>query len=735
MKYLNCIFLSAFLLNAFSSFAQDETPSIFVKYIGNESITLDASLDEPIWQSADIATDFWQFFPVDSVKAKNKTEVRMLQSDEVLYVGIKAESAEGDFIVNSLRRDFSGTTNDNVSLIFDTFNDATNAFMFSANPMGVQRETLISGGGSARDGFNTTWDIKWQSEGKIYDNYYILEIAIPFSSLKFPEGSKTWRFQSYRWDLQTNEQSAWSRVPQQQMLVNLAFLGEMTFEKPLGQSKAPVYLIPYINAIASKDYNTGQPNNKVTVGGDAKIAIGNGMNLDITVNPDFSNVEVDNVVTNLTRFEVNFPEKRQFFIDNNDLFANFGNSFNEARPFFSRRIGIVRDSAGNNIENRILGGVRLSGKVNQNWRLGVLSIQTAEDRENGVPSNNNSMIAVQRKVFARSNIGAFVVNRQTVGNYDFVDPNNRYNRVAGIDYNLASADSKWTGKFYYHKSFQPDDTKGNASAQATITFNNRFWTIIHDWVYIDQDFKSDLGFIPRRGLLKSGNGIARTFYNTKGAINKQTSRIVNVLYFSPVLNYKRTDQFVRLSHNIEFRNQSTLGFTLNKQYIFLQRSFDPTRSGGEPLPGEKDYRFTSLITTYATNNSGMVTFEGTSTIGQFFNGKQYSAGGTATVRFMPKTLISLLVDYNHISLPKPHATADIWLVSPKFDITFTKSVFWSTLVQYSNQRKNLGVQSRLQWRFAPLSDLFLVYNDNYTTNLWEPTYRSINLKFTYWLNL
>jgi hypothetical protein len=718
------------------SFSQIQQPSIFVKY-STDKIILDGDLDEAIWQTAKKAHDFWQYFPLDSIKSPNKTEVKMFYNDKYLYIGIRAESSKGGkFIVNSLRRDFAGPTNDNVSVVFDTFNDGTNAFMFSVNPYGVQREVLISGGGASTEGFNATWDIKWQSEGKIHDNFYTLELAIPFSSLKFQEGSQKWRFQTYRWDLQSNEQSAWAKVPQNQALSSVAFAGEMIFEKPLGKSKQSLYLIPYLNTLTGKSYNSSKIDNNFTFGGDAKVAIGNGMNLDVTLNPDFSNVEVDNVVTNLTRFEISLPEKRQFFIDNNDLFANFGNSFNEARPFFSRRIGIVTDTLGNSIENRILGGVRLSGKLDQNWRLGLLSIQTDEDLINKIASNNNSMFAIQRKLFSRSNIGAFFLNRETIGNYDFQNSNSKYNRVVGFDYNLASMDNKWSGKFYLHKSISPNDSEGNISGQATVTFNNRYFNIVHDWVYIDSEFRSDLGFIPRRDILKSGNGFARTFYPKGSMLNRITSRIVNIMYFKPTLEYKKTDHNLWFMNSLEFKNQATLGINYFNQYVYLFLPFDPTRTiGSARLPANSEYRYNQLNLTYTSNNSTTITTNATATLGEFFNGKIYSIGGTANLRIMPKALISLNVNFDRIELPSPYNTANILLLSPKFDLTFTKNLFWSTLVQFSNQRNSLGINSRLQWRYAPLSDLYLVYNDNYYTKEFGPTYRSINLKLSYWLNL
>ena len=194
-------------------------------------------------------------------------------------------------------------------------------------------------------------------------------------------------------------------------------------------------LIPYINGILAKDYENNEEFNNFNVGGDAKISIGNGMNLDVTLNPDFSNVQVDNVIVNLSRFQVALPERRQFFIDNNDLFGSFGNE-RDANPFFSRRIGIAKNKDDETIENGIVGGVRLSGKLNENWRLGLLNIQTEEDEENEIASNNNTVLALQKKMFSRSNLSFIFVNRQSFGEYDFLEETDRYNRVVGLDYNL-----------------------------------------------------------------------------------------------------------------------------------------------------------------------------------------------------------------------------------------------------------------------------------------------------------
>jgi hypothetical protein len=409
--------------------------------------------------------------------------------------------------------------------------------------------------------------------------------------------------------------------------------------------------------------------------------------------------------------------------------------FNAAKPFFSRRIGLARDAAGNLIENRIIAGVRLSGKLNENWRLGFLNIQTDEDIVNEIASNNNMMLSVQKKVFSRSSIGLFAINRQTLKDYDFLDSSKEYNRVIGAEYNMASADNSWTGKFYLHKSMQPDDKKGNLSSQATVTYNTRKITWIADLMHVDEGFRADLGFVPRTGILKNGNGFIYKIYPSTGSISQHGPGAMALYYWRPKMDFKKTDHSYSLYYTINFKNQSTFRFDLQNQYVYLTNSFDPTRSGGVPIPGNQDYSFNLYNLTYQSNQAKVFSFNAMSSGGQFFNGENFSAGSVLTFRFQPWVSLSLNTRYDAIRLPEPHSNADYWLVTPKIDVTLSKSVFWATLVQYSNQRNNLGVNSRLQWRFAPLSDLYLVYNDNYFINDFGPKFRSINLKVTYWLNI
>ena len=721
-----------FIVFSLNAIAQNK--KVNVSYI-TEEIKLDAVLDEASWYKKIPATDFWQYFPTDTLQAINQTEITMLFDDHNLYLGIKVYSSGNNYIIPSLKRDFRAGGSDNITLLFDTYNDGSNAFLFGTNPDGVMREALVSGGGKELRGFTSSWDTKWESVTKQYDDYYISEWEIPLSAFKYKEGETRWRFNSYMFDTQSNERTTWIQIPQNQFIFNLAFMGDMVFEKPLGKSKAPISIIPYINTIAVNDYEENKEFFELKAGGDAKISISNSLNLDITVNPDFSQVEADQVVTNLTRFEVNLPEKRQFFIENSDLFADFGNSL-DANPFFSRRIGIAKDTTDTYIENDIIGGVRLSGKINTNFRVGLLNIQTKNDSENEIGGNNNTVLALQQKVFSRSNVSFLFINRQDTSNKDFIIAEEKYNRVVGIDYNLANIDNSWNGKFYAHKSFTPNLDSKNYSTGTRLDYSSKKWRFRASGLYIGENFKSDLGFIRRTDIFKIDPKAEYLLFPKQGKINRHNFNVVPIIVWKPELNFQLADYNIISSWNAEFNNTSRISVSIFNRYIYLFDEFDPSFSDGLSLAMNTDYTFSSIEFNLQTDTRKPFSFKIKPSMGQFFNGFKYTFDTEINYRVQPKFLFSIRARYDKIELPKPYSNNNIWLVSPKINITFTKSLYWSTLVQYSSLQENLGINSRLQWRFAPLSDLFLVYNDNYFTDSeFAPRFRSINLKITYWLYL
>ncbi|MBK6946952.1 MAG: hypothetical protein IPH16_01730 [Haliscomenobacter sp.] len=231
----------------------------------------------------------------------------------------------------------------------------------------------------------------------MYDGYWLGEFAIPLKSLRYNEGSVLWNVKIYRIDSEYGERSVWPQTPRQFPILNLAYINKLAWEEPLPKPGGNMVAIPFFSANYSEDRLDGQGIGRdASFGGDAKIGLGPSLNLDLTVNPDFSHVEVDQQVTNLDRFEIFFPERRQFFLENADLFGNFGTQ--RLRPFFSRRIGVARDEeTGQNVQNPIYFGARLSGKMGGNTRVGLLSMQTAKDAAIGRPSVNYTVAAIQQK--------------------------------------------------------------------------------------------------------------------------------------------------------------------------------------------------------------------------------------------------------------------------------------------------------------------------------------------------
>ena len=727
------LFFTALFL-AVQSFSQTTKKSVFVNYI-EKPIILDANLNEKAWQNSKGASGFWQYFPLDTIQAKQQATIKFLFDDDNLYAGIKVNALANDFIIPSLRRDFNAGGSDNITLLFDTFNDGTNAFIFGTNPYGIKREMLLSGGGSELRGFTMAWDTKWKCKTAIKEDHYIAEMIIPLSAFKYREGETKWRFNSYQFDTQDNERNTWVNIPQNQFIFNLAYMGEMIFEKPLGKSKTPVSIIPYVNTITSKDFENDISQTDIKFGGDVKFTIGNSLNLDVTINPDFSQVEVDQQVTNLTRFEISLPERRQFFIENSDLFADFGNN-RDSNPFFSRRIGIAKDANGNTIENNIIGGVRLSGKVNNNLRVGLLTMQTAEDIKNEIPTVNNAVITLQQKVFKRSNISIMFINKQATKEYDFLADEDKYNRIIGLDYRMASEDNTWVGKYFLHKSFSPDIKDKNYSAGFSTQYFNRDFNVRLSGVYVGDNYESDLGFLRRTDIFKITPKIERTFWPIESTIQKHSFSITPIFIWKPELNFKNSDYAVISRWQANFKNTGEFTAEMYNRFTYLFSAFDPTGTDGAiALPIDSSYKYTTVSLGYRSDKRKTLSYQIEPSIGTFFNGKKYSFEANLAWRIQPKFSGSLQINYDKINLPDPYPDASIWLIGPKVDLTFNKSIFWSAFIQYSSQQKNVGINTRLQWRFAPLSDLFIVYNDNYFSNGFAPRFKSLNLKLTYWLNI
>ncbi|MEM1214740.1 MAG: DUF5916 domain-containing protein [Bacteroidota bacterium] len=733
LRYLlSALFLVALLSNLSSQMALPAEEGLFLRRSA-ERIIIDGKVDEAAWFSGRSAENFWENFPSDSTRCEQKTEIYMTYDDEHLYIAAKCYAMGKNYVVPSLRRDYRAGGSDNLTFLLDPFRDRTNAFVFGMNPYGVMREALISNGGESPADWLGAWDNKWRGESAIFDDYWSCEIAIPFSSIRFPEGENKWYFNSYRFDTQSNTRSTWQPIPQNQIIMSLAYMGNMEWEEAPQNSKRSISLIPYVTGSTAKDFEEGTPSEQsFGIGGDAKVSISSGLNLDLTINPDFSQVEVDRQVINTSRFEIFFPEQRQFFLENADLFARFGDD--RANPFFSRRIGVAQDTAGSNFSNPIYFGARLSGKIGNDWRVGLLNTQTANEEAAGLPSYNYTVAAVQKKVFARSNVGAIFVNKETFAEVgeEFTEDFQNYNRVFGLDYNLASADNRYTGKAYFHHSFTPDQRKRAYSHGARLDFRNRnvSWGI--EQRTVGEGFDAEVGFVPRRNYTQINPRAELFFYPEKGIVNRHGPRLRSRFLWTPGEGY--TDHGISLGWDVQFKSNASLRAGFFNEYIYLLEDFDPSRTDATPLPGEQGYNYTRFFINYRSNNQRQFFFNLNPSVGQFFNGYRYGINSSFTLRYQPLGQIAMTVNYNYIDLPEPYAQTGLFLIGPRIDLTFSKSVFLTTFVQYNNQAENVNINARLQWRFAPVSDFFLVYTDNYNSMDWNVKTRALVAKVTYWLN-
>ncbi len=720
-----------------------------------DAIKLDGELNESDWQVASVAKDFFLNYPVDSLPPTFQSEVRLTFDEHNFYIGIVCYDDNNPDIVQSLRRDIEWSLNDNIGIYMNPFNDFTNGFFFTITPMGVQSEGTMSNGGTNDDSFNNNWDNKWYSKVKRLEDRWVAEIAIPFKSIRY--NLSDWNITFLRNDVKRNQISSWIATPIQFIPASFSYAGKLVWEEPPPNHKGNISLIPYASGSSNHEVeNKESPEAHFNVGFDAKVGLTPSVNLDLTFNPDFSNVEVDRQVINLTRFEFGFPERRQFFLENSDLFAQPG--YPDSRPFFSRRIGLARDSSDNLQKVQILYGARVSGKLGKNWRIGIMNMQTKAKKSLGLPDQNYSVAVVQRQIFSRSNIGFVFVNKQSIGlgTYDSakyyhnsvireVNQNgktkkvlNTYSRVYGIDFNLVSKSNRWSGDMYYHRSADAFSEDKNFSHGVFLSYNVRNFSIGAGEQSIGKNFNAESGFVPGLsvypGLYAGFAFMEGKFYPKNKTIAMMGPQVQINYIMTP--DGTVTDRSVNLNYNINFLNTAIIG--IGGQYNFqkLPEDFNPIDPEGDStLLAGQSFSFNQINVNFQSDSRKLFNVSGQGSYGGFYNGTLFNVGGALSYRYQPFGSLSVQLDYNDIRLPQEYGSAKFILISPRLDLTFTDKVFLTTFVQYSNRDDNVNLNARFQWRFKPASDFFVVYTENYFPEALHVKNRALVLKITYWLNL
>ncbi|WP_421830772.1 DUF5916 domain-containing protein [Larkinella sp.] len=695
-------------------------------------VRIDGVMDEPGWLEADTATNFYMVLPMDTSFARLRTDVKMTYDQQNLYIiavcyyDPTASVRQNRPFVQSLRRDWEFGKNDNFIFFMDPFDDQTNGFTFGANAVGAQWDGLLYEGGKA----NLSWDNKWYSEVKNYDDRYVFEAAIPFKTIRYKKGITRWGINFSRQDLRTTEKSSWAPVPRQFPTASLAYTGTIVWDQAPPQAGSNISLIPYALGGLTRDYANQKPTSyRGDVGLDAKVAVTSSLNLDLTVNPDFSQVDVDRQVTNLDRFELFFPERRQFFLENGDLFTNFG--YANIRPFFSRRIGL-------GVPIRF--GARLSGKLNKDWRIGLMDMQTGKVDETGLPAQNFAVVALQRRVFSRSNIGAIFINKESL-NYDPGATEagkpvySRYNRNIGLEYNLASSNNAWTGKVLFMKSFDPQtDGKRNHVHAANLLYSNRKWIIGWQHEYVGSDYTAEVGYVPRRGYIKANPTASYMMFPKGGKVLSHGPQLTSFYIYNE--KFEKTDNQSIFTYLTTFRSKSVLSVWAAHDFVRLLQPFDPTNTGRDTLARGTEHRWNAVGVDYISKPQSLFTYLFSGRYGGYFaNGTRLFLSTELGYRFQPYVSLAVSATYNDIQLPETKSTTKFWLVGPRVDLTMTNRVFFTTFVQYNEQARNVNLNARFQWRYQPASDLFLVYTDNYLPGSLTVKSRALVLKFTYWWNV
>ncbi len=719
-KYIICAFFSILTTNSLAQKINAKY-ELHIKPASSE-IKIDGDVSEQAWNDAELVTNFFMVQPMDTSFAKIKTDIKMTYDKDHLYIIAICYHEPGPYFVESLRRDFAFGKNDNFLMFMDPFNDLTNGFSFGTNAAGAQWDGIMYDGSK----IDLSWDNKWTSAVKNYPDRYVFEASIPFKSIRYKPGITRWGINFSRMDLKSTEKSSWTPIPRQFATASLAYTGSLVWDQPPPVPGQNISIIPYaLGGISSNHLKSPiQRDQRGEIGGDVKVAINSSLNLDLTVNPDYSQVEVDRQVPNLDRFELFFPERRQYFLENGDLFANFG--YQNIRPFFSRRIGLGVP---------IQYGARLSGKLNKDLRISVMNMQT-ENTSASEPAQNFGVIALQRKVFARSSISAIVINKQSL---DFDNANaaagvSRYNRVAGLEYNLASANNTWTGKAVSMKSFSPNK-RGKDIMQAA---NMRYWTGNWDlnWQheYVGINYNAEVGYVPRRGYIHLNPSASYLFFPKGGKLVSHGPKFFSSNYFNE--SFKPTDNTNFVAYSFNFRSRASFTAWTANDYVKLLQPFDPTNAGIATLARGTEHRWSSFGTEFVSRPQSLYTFSFSTRYGGFYaDGTRLNLTTEFGYRFQPYVSFALSSSYNDINLPDPWNNRKFWLVGPRLDVTMTNKLFFTGFVQYNEQSDNINVNTRVQWRYKPASDIFIVYTDNYLPSPFSVKNRFLVLKMTYWWNI
>ena len=690
-------------------------------------------LGDPAWTSVAPIEGFFQEQPQEGAPASERTEVRLIFTKDTLYIGaVMYDREPSGIVVSDSRRDAPLDNVDSFQVIFDTYRDRQNGFVFGTNPAGVEydgQSTLEGQGGGglagaqmqasgSGSGFNVNWDGAWQVRTRITDIGWSAEFAIPFRTLRFPASpEQTWGVNFQRNIRRRNERSYWAPIPRQFNLYRVSLAGAVSgIRTPTVRN---FKLMPFVlGSTITSGIKPVDTENSGEVGGDLKYSVTPSLTLDATVNTDFAQVEVDDQQVNLDRFNLFFPEKRPFFLENAGFFS-VGNP-GEVDLFFSRRIGL----SGSGEAVPIVAGGRLSGKVGK-FNVGLLNMQT-NDVENTLPGNNFSVVRFSRDLPNRSSVGGILVNRVATGALAGSGDNNQ---TFAVDGRLGVKQNTVVSGFLART--RTPDTSG--AEEEFLAFNLRSRTNLRridvdaGYQQVGEQFNPEVGFLARGGYRKPDVRIM-TRFRPKG-IFQELRPHATYRSFWGFDGFQETG-YLHLDNHWQLKNSTEVHSGINLTHEGVRVPF-------EIYPGifvpAGEYKNAEVQPVLMTNQGAPVSVNLQTFFGGFFSGHRKTI--SPTLRFRGGSALTAELSYQRNDVDLPQGDFVTNLVRTRFSYSFTPRIFAQSLVQYNDRADVWSVNLRVGWLQAANTGLFIVYNDTRGLYDMEPrrperTDRSLIVKFS-----
>jgi hypothetical protein len=703
-----------------------------------EGPTIDGDvLADPIWQQATAIAGFKQYQPNEGQPVSERTEVRMVFTRDTLFVGVVCYDQDpSQIIVTDSRRDSSLDNTDSFRMIFDTFRDVQNGFVFGTNPAGVEYDGQVTnegqgggglGGGNQQSGsgggFNLNWDGAWVVRTKTTEIGWMAEFAIPFKTLRYPATpNQVWGVNFQRNIRRKNEEAYWAPIPRQFNLFRVSIAGTISGLQPpaFRNFKLIPYALGEVNQVGENPVDTDPDGN---AGLDLKYNLTPSLTLDGTYRTDFAQVEVDDQQVNLDRFNLFFPEKRPFFLENAGFFS-VGNP-GEVDLFFSRRIGL--NSAGEEIP--IIGGGRASGKMGL-WNVGFLNMQTED--VGLTPSNNFGVVRVSRELPNRSAFGAIFVNRAGFGDVARdTDSNQTY-----------ALDGKWgIGRNslisgFVAKTETPGVTRYDHSYNLRTRILYPKWDLDVGFQEVGAGFNPEVGFLTRSGYRKPDVRVM-TRFRPKDFLKLQEVRPHATLRGFWGLDPQTGDPYgfqetgyAHLDNHWQFKDSTEVHTGMNLTREGLRVPFEIFPGIFVP-PGTYDNVEAQVV--LMTNQGAPLSLNLQTFVGGFFSGDRVTLN--PTVRFRPSEIFQMEVAYSRNDVNLPQGSFETNLVRTRVSYSFNPRLFTQALVQYNDRADIWSMNLRFGWLQAANTGLFIVYNDSrglydLYPNRPERTDRSLTIKFS-----